>query len=1784
MPSPRSNGVDHSSGSNPVGTLVPSNIVDPLLGTPDCLIDISGVRQPPSKKTKFLEVPKPFIPSEKQVLKDIERISKRLQQKVSSRAQQDASNEIADFRYFMRTGQLERNFRRRKLTAEKDYEFFKNMIEDTVFDIQESSPDSDLSAFAQEYFEPQAGFEVNHNIRWEAGDRIVNGITNYFSSAPRPIDPNDVGSEYFSINNEQIYPDPGHYGPNEPWYTKIFNFVSDDLSLKGFVLVTLFTFMYRRSKLSKYFLYLSLSLLALKEFAKLSIEKTPLVIEIISIWETLDADIEKTADHADIEMDTVDPQSMSDAQFKGISSLSTVLITSIIGYKARGNISEALLQATRTSETQTSNVTVALLWVSKTLHEFFSETLNQDNIAQYFYVESVVDVEVSEHLDKVSRFIALVNAGNPYGFAYVVEVYETYMTEGKALMRKVDKFSYDLKCLTTSCNKLNTLKQEMENMRASLTGERVEPVGVLVKGTPGCFKSVLCSRLGNVLAKHTIPAEWRDEYNSNPKDFHYSKPSDRFFDGYTNKAWVTYIDDFNQKRDVAGAEDSEALNVIKMINTAPYPLPMAKVESKNNVFFRSPFVIANTNMQNWNTIQSVHSSEAVRRRFNVELDVCINRKYTKEDGITLDPFTLPIINLVEESDLLAECTDIPNDFWDINATIKTANDSYSRKGLTLVDVLELTIEKHHDRIKHFYVNRSSYSRLSNTLSDELDNRLAKADKYSELARKTFSPQSGIPKYTNNYEDDSDRSSIYTIGSSQAEACYKQQISVPEQFHNLSYKDQGVVEIEFFTICSSLRRLDIANKGFKYCFATYFDRLDLKQRVLMNSTFSRNRQQFFYTLHREWKQLLDSKINPVTGSIEWFSTDSRDKIKDILRTCKNAFGKLIKWISDHSTQLLIGIPVFTGISYLLVQLFRKILRSSDMMGPQSVDFSRAGKRVGVRKGSEMRLSKNAVLKLSPQGFNLKPVDFSRLPKIIAEDFGDKNNRTNVMATIFNRYMFIVYVVDNSEDHSVRRLGHCINIQGPIFGMPFHFIYSLIQHSNKPDYQGAHVVLSTPTQSIRYHITLEEFVEDFRTTESASDNDFCLVKVKSAQLSSIGALRYFLTNRDVEKLMTTTSFNAVISGTCQRRIDSPILNLRTSHTSAKLRKDPIPVRSNWDEENPYYSLSNVLEYKSSFSGGDCGTLLITQEAVYESRIIVGMHVAGDSTNGFSTLVTQESLQELMNEVSYADSICFVDEEEPKFVTSEVDFEAQHSMVPVASLAPAFIPGEVVCSDITKSRFHSRLLYPYNKVGTAPAKLRPFVNSDGVFIDPGMNALMKYNTYPVTIPSLVVEKAVESYEQLIIEHTRISRENRIVIPMETALHAFGKVNPIASNTSAGFPMNISTQENLKKLYFDALKYGREDVAAGVLERLASIVEDHLRMYRKGIRPFFLYKDTLKDEKVKYEKMIIGKTRLFSGGPFILLILFRMYFGAYMDMFTDANINIGSAIGVNPYSVQWDSLARNMLRFCDTHSEEAFIFGDYSGFDTSIMVILMNAVLGIITRWYGNTTEQQISDNKIRTLLWMEISNSRHVFRGKVYEWQGRNPSGCAVTALLNTMVNNILFRMAWQFADIPIDEFNTHAVIIALGDDNGCGVHKKYRKVFNENTMPYLMHLCGMKYTDETKKIGVKLKVLRSITECSFLKRSFVYDKSLGRWIAPIEMASITEMLNWTSKGRAGDQIAVDNILNALSEMSLHGPILFNSWRDHLLDLKDRYYEEISPHGTIPSTYESAFRSTLNIEYYY
>jgi hypothetical protein len=868
--------------------------------------------------------------------------------------------------------------------------------------------------------------------------------------------------------------------------------------------------------------------------------------------------------------------------------------------------------------------------------------------------------------------------------------------------------------------------------------------------------------------------------------------------------------------------------------------------------------------------------------------------------------------------------------------------------------------------------------------------------------------------------------------------------------------------------------------------------------------------------------------------------------------KKIYNRVKQFLQDYGGTIIFLTTVGGGFiyaAYKLVKAFSGDFTASfsDIV-PHSVDTEKMAARFRKTPGKKpnkeisrslMKLSPG--MRIEPQGHFLPTGTVMSYPKFTVSELAMTNSPGNVVCKILNKLFYLIHIRDNF-DNSSQFIGHATNVQGQFFIFNFHYVFCLKdKYDNNPGDGRFTATLVSAGSNCRLAITMEYLLSIWKATDESSDRDLCLVKIPSAQKNSAGALKYFLKDDDVKALQRAGTFQATMLSSKMVSENHRSTIVHSFHAKFEKANEKY-IAASWGDELSFYTLKNLFTYGGKFQRGDCGSLVFTNSASYENRCIIGIHCAGQTSasEGYGSVITQEVLQALLIEGAEEESYIFSSEESVDGISYCDLIVPQAGFYPTYSVDPKFIPNETVKSSIRRSKlygvFKEQLGSEYLEM--EKAHLRPYIK-EGICYDPFEIALSKYCVDPPPCIPEVIQQAKSSYQACFMNFHRVGYAPiKRTLTLKEALHGIGALATITSKTSPGWPMNTLTIKNVKKYYYESVyKNHFVDIETAYAE-IESEINRYLDMYKNDIRPFFVFVDNLKDQRIK-----IGKdNRLFSAAAFYYLVLNRMFFGGFMEYMTTAGIYVGSAIGMNPYSDSWDVLARKMSEFDEIDPQVGA--GDYSRFDCSISPELLNACLDIIQDYYGY--EDKFS-TKVRAMLFAEVTNPKHLYKGEIFEWYYSMTSGSPLTALLNTMNNNLLFRSAWIILGLAIKVFNTHVSLIALGDDVLYTVHSDFRPFFNEMTLPRALERMGMTYTTETKEAATS--EFRDLTSVEFLKRGFRFERALGSrgmWVAPLRFSAMMDILCWTKdiKGQQ-DLIAVTNAELVIRELALHGRTKFDTW---------------------------------------
>jgi hypothetical protein len=316
-----------------------------------------------------------------------------------------------------------------------------------------------------------------------------------------------------------------------------------------------------------------------------------------------------------------------------------------------------------------------------------------------------------------------------------------------------------------------------------------------------------------------------------------------------------------------------------------------------------------------------------------------------------------------------------------------------------------------------------------------------------------------------------------------------------------------------------------------------------------------------------------------------------------------------------------------------------------------------------------------------------------------------------------------------------------------------------------------------------------------------------------------------------------------------------------------------------------------------------------------------------------------------------------------------------------------------------------------------------------------------------------------------------------------------------------------------------------------------------RKGVRLFHPYVDFPKDERRPIEKADAMKTRSISGCSLDYSIAVRMFFLDFSMFLMENQIVTGTCVGINPRSQDWDFLAKKLNRFA------AVVAGDFSGFDKTQIAEFLWAVLDIINIWYDDGK----MNSRIRTVLWSDVVNSIHLFEGSFLQWIKSLPSGHPLTVIINSIIHEMYVQYGYVLLHPQglhgLQFFRDFVEIQTYGDDGVYSISDVIVPWFNQITLTQALATIGLTYTDELK--SETLVPYRKLSEVTFLKRGFRYEKLLGRYVAPLSLDTILEMPYWTKEGPAPQEITEDNVNTALMELSLHGEEVFHFHQEIIID---------------------------------
>jgi len=1267
-----------------------------------------------------------------------------------------------------------------------------------------------------------------------------------------------------------------------------------------------------------------------------------------------------------------------------------------------------------------------------------------------------------------------------------------------------DKSSQDiLEFLKQDLQSLSKVQTALEHQNISFTGFRQEPAVIEFKGPTAIAKSVVQTNANYAaVARHFTGQELRNFVLQPSTKVYTCVPENEYLDSFKQSHWVVNIDDFGQSRDVVGNPDNEYMKLLRFVNGFEYYPHMAGIEEKGTVSFKAPYIVLSSNVQHHNPV-SMAEPKALRRRIHFSYIVTPRLEYTLDSTINLDLWHRAM-----------DPAKVPKDY----------------DGETVID------DTYHD----FYVLDPDTSQPTGevidfaTVMQRWFDLYDKNKKFFEKNIKTF--EKTVEKYSKLYHPDLEMDE---------EDCCMEDVIINDG--SLIHFGDGSYQRSIFRYKNHVRARSLLNyycpDTITYSTEEFYNSLAYMEIALLEQGIT---EEIFKLKIKDHTQALV----PIVAAVKYRKKVSiLSKMHTYIITKFPQLLRLKTYLIENGGTIVVRIMLLiiaAGIGRLIQKLLIKLFCSReyyDEVYPQSHN-----------EGDKMRTTKQPQ-KIYNNAKSMKA--FVSSHGATAPQMGCDNNGQDILRSITNSNHFAIAkknIVDFVDSDGVTRektewnhLGYFLMLRERTALMPFHYIMTFA-HGIEDDPLRLSCILRLTRNSkskvpVHYYVTVADILANYEShyleNNILIDNpliakDLVLVNFPDKVQPCRDITEYIVRN-------STLSRDA-------NNIEGLLINGDNSFfCHASYRDTPYPVYDK-DKDEGWY-MREYYKYHATTVTGDCGSIFGKMDSTVQKEKIYGIHVSGSqhSNYGFAIAFTREEIQAELDR--FYPLILPAEPQICEFLDT-MNFKIDG---PIAN--PPILPTK---SNICKSPIWSVV----KESTTRPCKLFEFPTGGGDTIDPWEVAISAYDIKPPPISELIhnqVQRAANQYFYMLSD-TMIKRYEPRVFTLIEAIHGVENdehFGPVPSSTSAGYPMNVQGEINLKKLLFDNDRDSVEYLQA--FEATQEAIDLAILTYLAGERPEFFYVDYLKDERKKLDKVLIGKTRMFSGGPLILYFLFRMYFGWFDSHYKSNKITNWSAIGVNPFSMDWEHISRFLSEV--TVKPKQFGAGDYKGFDTKHLPFIHMIIVLLINRvYYPNATN---NENRIRIALFQEIYNSNHLFRGIIVRWFHGMPSGNALTAILNTIYNAICLCFVFmcvkdEYSHLNLNDEDCVKLVraIILGDDNAFAVDEILMPYYNELTLPGYLSRIGMVYTTEFKATAIN--PFREITEITFLKRMWLFDPLCGRHIAPLELDVVLEMSMWTKKGTDYLNIAITNFENTLNELSLHPYETWEKFYPTLLAAARREYE--------------------------
>lgn len=580
------------------------------------------------------------------------------------------------------------------------------------------------------------------------------------------------------------------------------------------------------------------------------------------------------------------------------------------------------------------------------------------------------------------------------------------------------------------------------------------------------------------------------------------------------------------------------------------------------------------------------------------------------------------------------------------------------------------------------------------------------------------------------------------------------------------------------------------------------------------------------------------------------------------------------------------------------------------------------------------------------------------------------------------------------------------------------------------------------------------------------------------------------------------------------------------------------------------------------GDCGALVLIDAP--QAKCVAGIHVAGRGGSLVAIAITREECDKYV-------------EHFPEFScrASSPDLVTPNYERPIGALHDKSVFRFIESGTAgVHGSFIGFRQQPKSRVEVTP--LAPHLTPLGYSVKFGRPVMTGWKPWNIALQDMVNPVSNIDNDHLEAVKASFIRDIKRGLSFEdfdllgvlddmTAINGAAGVNyvdKIPRNTSAGFPWKKSKKYFMTPGTPIGGLHDPVDIDPIIMDRVDVICQAYL----DGERYCPVFTAHLKDEPVSFAKMEQGKTRVFTGAPMDFSIVVRKYLLSFVRLVQTKRYVFESAPGTIAQSLEWHEIAKFLTKF----GKSRMIAGDYRKFDKKMSPLFMMAAFDIIIDLCEFSGKYSPEDIKIIRGIACDTSYPVIDFNGDLVQLFGSNPSGHPLTVIINGLVNCLYMRYAYYKLDPgeTEDTFVDNVALITYGDDNAAGVSSKV-PWYNHSSIASELGKLGIDYTMADKE-AVSVPYI-PFSQITFLKRTWMWNKEIGCYLAPLEHDSIEKMLMvWVkSKTISQEEQILAVVTSANREYFFYGREVYNKRQAILADVINKL--ELSM-WVVPSTFPS------------